>query len=184
MNEGLADGALVARGSVAPENVAARSGQKTLLMAVDDSVALDFGVATVAAAAKVRSVQVTGDAISQRSTSARGACQEVEFDGVEAGPGTFGQKTAAVADAVASATLDQMRSDMTEKTENAVEKLQMVNSSLQGELVVKTMAHARALMDIIHFQRNRKKAVKKKGGCATFGCRKGLAGKHRGGGTA
>lgn len=154
MNEWLADDVPAGRENVARENIAARSGQETLLVMIEDSVAPASEIAAGATAAGVPSLQGTSVAGTQRSTSGEGTCQDVEVNGREVGPDVGGPKPAIVANAVAVAALEQVGSDMVAKVEEMMEKLKVENLSLHGELVAEKRAHARALMDNFCFQRD------------------------------
>lgn len=157
VNERTADGV-----SVAQQNKAAGSGQGTLVVAIEDSVAPASEVAAGATPAEVRSVQVRSDAGSQHSTCAGGACEEMEVEGVEMGQSAGGEKPAIVTDAIAVAPPDRVKSDMLAKVKELMKKLKTENLLLHGELVVERMAYTRSLMNNIRRQRDRKKAVGEK----------------------
>lgn len=71
MSEGLAGDVLTAGKKVVRENIAPRSGQESLVVVIEDSVALASEVAAVPVSVKVRSVQATGNDRGQQSTGGR-----------------------------------------------------------------------------------------------------------------
>lgn len=123
---------------------------------IEESVALVSEVVAVAEPADAWSAQGMGDAGSQQSKGGGGVCQEEVVEGVEVGPCAVGQKTATVAEVVAVAARGQTGDDVMEKIEEMMEKLRTKNLSLHCEPVSKRAAHARALMDIIRLQRDRR----------------------------
>lgn len=92
----------------AQKSLVARGGQKTLVVLIENSVASAFEASAVSMPAYVRSVQVTVDVGSQRSTNGGGARQKKELKGLENGPGLGGRKPTSVAEAGVVAVPDQV----------------------------------------------------------------------------
>lgn len=122
--------------SVDRENVPAVAGRETLLVMIEDSLALSSKLDAAALFASTRSVQVTGDVECQRSTCGRGFRQGEKGRGeVDAGLGIGRQSHATVTADVCAAALDQVESDILVKVEKMVETLRTENVSPLGESV-------------------------------------------------
>lgn len=92
---------LVAREDVTQEAVTKMGGQKCSVVVNEDSVVPASETASATTPAIPRSVQVTGDVRSQRSTGAAGAHQSAKNEVVVVKPGLRGQESAAVAESAA-----------------------------------------------------------------------------------
>lgn len=134
--------------------------QKMSAVVIEDSVAALFAVNVGAPVAEARSVQIIGDVGSQRSTGGGQVRQEEEGrKDVEVEPVPVEQDYATLADTGCVSAPEQVGGDVLVKVKKILEKLQEKNASLYGVLVAKKTAHARASMDNIRLQREKKKAV-------------------------
>lgn len=91
--------------------------------------------------AVVRSVQVTGDAGSQRSTRAAHARQKREEEAAEVSPGLGGPIVPSVTDVAAIAAPALAGDDEMARVEVTMEKLKAENLALQGQLIAGKSAY-------------------------------------------
>lgn len=140
VEERLADGLPIDR-----DSITAGVGQETSVVVIENSGALSSEVNDVVLPADIRSVQVTGDAENQRSTSGEGVRQERKGrDHGEMGRGPGFQDHTKMAQGVCVATLDKVCGNVLVKIEERVEKIKAEKLTLHGRLVTKREALAHA----------------------------------------
>lgn len=101
-------------------------------------------------------VHVAGAAESQRSTGGGGACSKQKVEVVETGPSLGDQNSTTVAGAVAVAAVDHAESIVMDIFQEMMAKLKPEILLLHGKLVAENTAHARASMNNIRLQQDRK----------------------------
>lgn len=102
--------------------------------------------------ADVRSVQVTGDVGTQRSTRGAAARQEKDGEVAKVAPDLDQSVVPSEADAAAVAVLAQAGEDGMAKVEEMIEKLKAENLTLQGQLIAQKSAQAGALLDKVRLE--------------------------------
>lgn len=116
------------------------------MVVIKDSVPPTLEAAAGSMPEDVRSVQMTGDVGSQRSTRGANACQE---EIAEVGFGLGGLVVSSTAKTATAVNSESAGNDGMAKVEKVLERLKAKNFTLHEQLVAEMSAHARALTDTV-----------------------------------